>query len=197
MTGIRRRFDVLQRSLHWLMAALILAMLFIGVGMVSTVEPKYPSLIATHETLGTIILVLVLIRIVVRLRSGAPGLPTDLPAPIKAAAELTHYALYGFMIAMPLLGWAMQSAARYPVVLYWSQVVPTWLPQSAVAYTWLWRTHRYLAFIFFALVLMHLAAALFHGLVRRDGVFESMAPFSLGGDLKSLPRNDCRRRIGA
>ncbi len=110
------RFTPLQRLLHWVMAVLILAMLFIGVGMVSTVMPKYLSLVSIHKPLGIAILVLALIRLVVRLRYGAPPLPLDLPEPMKLAAYLSHYALYILMIGMPLIGWAMLSAAAYPVV---------------------------------------------------------------------------------
>ena len=112
------RFSPLQRLLHWLMAICVIAMLFIGVGMVSTLMPKYLPLITIHKTLGIAILILALLRLALRLRVGAPSLPADLPAPMKLAAHLSHYALYGLMIAMPLLGWAMLSAAEYPVVLY-------------------------------------------------------------------------------
>ena len=65
----------------------------------------------------------------VRLRYGAPPLPADLPEPMKLAAYLSHYALYALMIAMPLIGWAMLSAADYPVVL-WPSV---WLPADPAA----------------------------------------------------------------
>jgi cytochrome b561 len=178
MTGDSQRFTPLQRLLHWFMAVLILAMLFIGVGMVSTVMPKYLSLVSIHKPLGIAILVLALIRLVVRLRSGAPPLPPDLPEPMKLAAHLSHYALYVLMIGMPLIGWAMQSTAAYPVVLYGSVYLPAILPQSDSLHAALWSAHFYLAFVFFALILMHVAAALFHALIRRDGVFESMASVS-------------------
>jgi cytochrome b561 len=174
-----RRFTLLQRLLHWLMAICILAMLFIGVGMVSSVAPKYLSLVAIHKSLGIAILVLALIRLAVRLRCGAPALPADLPEPMKLAAHLSHYALYALMIVMPLLGWAMLSAGAYPVVVFGGVRLPAILPQSDSLHTLLWDAHFYLAFAFFGLVLMHLAAALFHALVRRDGVFESMAGVSL------------------
>ena len=87
MTGDRQRFTPLQRLLHWLMAVCILAMLFIGVGMVSTVMPKYLTLVSIHKPLGIAILVLALIRLAVRLRYGAPPLPADLPEPMKLAAQ--------------------------------------------------------------------------------------------------------------
>jgi cytochrome b561 len=157
-------------------AVCILAMLFIGVGMVSTVAPKYLSLVAIHKSLGIAILVLALIRLAVRLRCGAPALPADLPEPMKIAAQLTHYALYALMIAMPLLGWAMLSAAAYPVVVFGGVRLPVILAQSASLHTLLWDAHFYLAFAFFGLILLHVAAALFHALVRRDGVFQTMAP---------------------
>jgi cytochrome b561 len=175
MIGVRRRFSPLQRLLHWLMAVCILAMLFIGVGMVSTVTPKFLPLVSIHKSLGIAILVLALIRLGVRLLYGAPPLPVDLPEPMKLAAHLSHYALYALMIGMPLIGWAMLSAAAYPVVVFGRIYLPAILPQSDSLHAWLWDAHFCLAFAFFALVLMHVAAALFHALVRRDGVFQTMA----------------------
>jgi len=176
MTGAPKRFTLLQRFLHWLMAICILAMLFIGVGMNSTVMPKYAPLLVTHKTLGAIVLVLALIRLAARLRYGAPPLPADLPAPMKLGAHLSHIVLYALMIAMPLLGLTMQWTGAYPIVLYGDIRVPTLLAQSDALHTLLWNAHFYLAFAFFAVILLHVAAALYHVLIRRDGVFEAMAP---------------------
>jgi cytochrome b561 len=141
-------------------------------------ENRKPEVISRkpYKTLGAIILVLALIRLAVRLRYGAPPLPADLPEPMKLAAHLSHYALYVLMIAMPLLGLTMQWTGAYPIVLYGDIRLPTLLPQSDAMHTLLWNAHFYLAFAFFAVILLHVAAALFHALVRRDGVFESMAP---------------------
>jgi cytochrome b561 len=82
------------------------------------------------------------------------------------------------MIAMPLIGWAMLSAAAYPVVLYGGVHLPAIVGVNPELHTLLWDAHFFLAFAFFALILLHLAAALFHKLVRRDGVFEAMVPGS-------------------
>jgi cytochrome b561 len=158
------------------MAACILAMLFIGVGMVSTIMPKYLPLVSIHKSLGIAILILALARLVVRLRYGAPSLPASMPEPMKLAAHLSHYAFYILMIGMPLIGWAMLSADDYPVVVFANVRLPAILPQSDRLHTLLWDAHFCLAFAFFALILLHVAAALFHALVRRDGVFEAMAP---------------------
>jgi cytochrome b561 len=178
MSPSRRQFGPMQRLLHWLMAICILAMLFIGVGMVSTIMPTYLTLVSIHKPLGIAILVLALLRLAVRLRQGAPPLPSDLPEPMKLAAHLSHYALYLLMIGMPLIGWGMLSAAAYPVVLFEGVRLPAILPQSDSLHALLWSAHFYLAFAFFALILLHIAAALFHLLVRRDGVFQTMAPGS-------------------
>jgi cytochrome b561 len=170
------RFTPLQRALHWIMALCILATLFIGVHMVSTIQPVYLTLIAIHRPLGIVILVLALIRLAVRLRSGTPPLPRDLPAPMKLAAHLSHYALYALMIALPLIGWAMLSAGGYPVEMWGGVRLPPIAPPSDSLHTRLWHAHVILALLFFAMILMHVAAALFHALVRRDGVFDAMAP---------------------
>src|ERR1700688_421640 len=174
----RVRFTVPQRMLHWVMAVCILAMLFIGVGMVSTVMPKYLTLVSIHKPLGISILVLALVRLTVRLRYGTPSLPADLPEPMKVAAKLSHYAFSVLMIGMPLIGWGMLSAADSPVVLFGGAHLPAILPQSDGLHALLWNAHFYLAFVFFALILLHVAAALSHALIRRDGVFEAMASVS-------------------
>jgi cytochrome b561 len=176
MTPIHDRFTPLQRALHWIMAICILAMLFIGVGMVSTVRPDYLTLVSVHKPLGILILVLALIRLVVRLIRGAPPLPASMPEPMKLAARLSHLAFYLLMIGLPLIGWGMLSAADYPVVVF-GMHLPSILPHSNGLHTLLWNAHRVLALCFFALILVHLAAALLHALVRRDGVFEAMAPW--------------------
>jgi cytochrome b561 len=173
--GNIQRFSPLQRLLHWFMAACILTMLFIGVGMVSTVMPKYLTLVSIHKPLGVLILVLAILRLAVRMGRGAPPLPASLPEVMKRAAVLSHYALYALMIGMPLLGWAMLSAAAYPIVLFGGVRLPAILPQSDALHRVLWDAHHYLAFVFFALILLHVAAALLHALVRRDGVFQAMA----------------------
>ncbi|MDB5817157.1 MAG: putative cytochrome b561, partial [Rhizobacter sp.] len=166
MNDAKRQFTPLQRALHWAMAICILAMLFIGVGMVSTVTPNYLTLVSIHKPLGIVILALALLRLAVRLRYGAPPLPADMPEPMKLAARLSHIAFYLLMIAMPLIGWAMLSAADYPVIVAGMRL-PAIVPASPELHSLLWNAHQTLAFCFFALILVHLAAGLFHALVRR------------------------------
>jgi cytochrome b561 len=169
------RFALPARLLHWLMAALILAMLLIGAGMLSTTTARYPELLAWHRPIGIGILILALIRLAFRATHKPPPLPADLPAVQVAAAKASHHLLYALMIAMPLIGWAMQSAGGYPVTRWKGLTLFPILPHAIVVYGWLRLVHGLLAYAFFLLILGHLAAALFHALVRRDGVFRSMA----------------------
>jgi cytochrome b561 len=83
-----------------------------------------------------------------------------------------------------VLGWGMLSAAAYPVVLFSGWHLPAVLRQSDSLHTLLWAAHFYLAFAFFALILLHVAAALFHALVRRDGVFETMASVAIHDEVE-------------
>ena len=167
-------FHPALRALHWLMAALVLAMLFIGVGMVSTAGPAYPGLLALHRPVGIAILLLVLIRLPLRIATGAPALPADLPPAQHWIAKGSHVLLYASMAAMPLIGWAMLSAGGYPVRLTDGLSLPPILPHDLAVYALLREAHTIIAILFFALILAHLSAALMHGLIRRDGVLRSM-----------------------
>jgi cytochrome b561 len=173
------------RLLHWLMALCILAMLFIGVGMVSTVSEMRTWLIDLHKPLGILILCLAAIRACLRLTRPAPALPADLPAFQRAAAHLSHLLLYVLMFALPLIGWAMLSAGGYPVELFGTLVLPPIAPIDGPLYAALRRAHGLLAMALFVVILAHLGAALFHAWVRRDGVWQAM---TLGrGQPQALP----------
>ena len=174
MNTVRTTFSLPARVLHWTMATLILAMLFIGVGMVATVSEKHQWLLAIHKPLGVAILLLAIVRLIVRLRNPPPPLPADLPALQKLAAHLSHWLLYALMIAMPLIGWAMLSAGGYPVMLGSSLRLPAILPENALVFAWLRTAHGVLAYLLFLTFLAHMGAALYHGLIRRDGVLRSM-----------------------
>jgi cytochrome b561 len=170
------RFTPLQSVLHWLMATMILAMLFVGIGMVSTLSPRYWTLVSLHKPLGILILVLVLLRLGVRCWRGAPALPSDLPNWQASAAKGSHVLLYMLMIAMPLVGWSMLSAGGYPVVLYGPVHLPPIMPHDDALYAILRNAHTWLARVLFMVIQLHVSAALFHALIRRDGVLASVLP---------------------
>lgn len=169
-----RHFAPLARLLHWLMALMIIAMLFIGAGMVASVSERHEWLLQLHKPLGIAILLLVIVRLVVRFTLRTPPLPADLPGWQVLAAKASHVLLYALMLILPLLGWSMISAAGDPVMLSESLRLPSILPADAQTFAWLRKAHGYLAYLLFLTVLVHLAAALFHGWVRRDEVLGSM-----------------------
>jgi cytochrome b561 len=168
------RFPLLSRVLHWLMALLVLAMLFIGVAMVASVS-DYAQLVAIHKPIGVAILVLAAIRLVNRLLDPPPPLPDWMPPWQRFVAHASHGILYALMFALPLVGWAMLSAADYPIALVGGSHLPAILAPDAKLYATLRTIHGVLAYTLFAVVLLHLGAALMHALVYRDGVFQSMA----------------------
>lgn len=168
------RFPLFSRLLHWSMALLIVIMLFIGIGLVSTTSSRYYGLLAVHKTIGIVILVLVAIRLVNRLLNPPPPLPRDLPSWQALMARVSHIVLYGLMVALPLVGWSMLSAGGYPILIFGSLELPAILPHDLGVFAVLRTTHTILAFTLFATVLAHLGAALFHGFIRRDDVLRSM-----------------------
>ena len=97
----RLQFTMFSRILHWTMAVMILAMLFIGVGMVASLS-DYHWLVSIHKPLGIMILILVAIRLVNRLLNPAPPLPEGMPAWPRFAAHASHVVLYALMFALPL-----------------------------------------------------------------------------------------------
>lgn len=170
-----RRFHWALRLLHWSMALGLLAMLFIGIAMVSTSGPAYPLLLAVHRPLGLLLLALACLRLAVRLATATPPLPDDMPPAVARAARGSHVLLYAAMIGMPIIGWAMLSAADLPIQLASGVLLPAILPADLTSYAVLRTVHTIGAFLFLALILGHLTAALVHALLRRDGVFDAMA----------------------
>lgn len=168
-----RPFPLLSRVLHWTMALLILAMLFIGVAMVSSLS-DYHRLVAIHRPIGILLLVLVAARLINRLLSPPPPLPAAMPRVLRLLAQASHWLLYGLMFAVPLVGWGMLSAADYPIPLIGGLHLPPILPHDRALYAVLRPLHTVLAFALFGTFLAHLGAALTHALVFKDGVFRSM-----------------------
>ncbi len=162
-----------SRALHWLMAACVLTMLFVGAGMVVSMS-CYHFLLSVHRPLGIAILVLVIIRFINRqLKSPPPWLDT-MSAPERVIATWSERLLYALMFAMPLVGWGMLSAARYPIELTSALHLPPILPHSVQLYTVLRKAHTVLAYLLFVTFLAHLGGVLFHSLVVRDGLLRRM-----------------------
>ncbi|MDS7958854.1 MULTISPECIES: cytochrome b [Acinetobacter] len=169
-----RHFNLTARILHWLMAVAILAMLFIGVGMTTSITWR-PWLIDIHRPLGIAILLLVIIRLINRLYFPIPPLPPTVPRWQAFMAHASHWLLYLLMFSLPLLGWATLSAGNWPVTLFPGWDLPPIAPTNSTLYAWFRTLHGILAWLLFAVVIGHLSAALLHAWIYRDGVFSSMA----------------------
>jgi len=170
------QFTLPARVLHWVMAAMILAMLFIGVSMVASLA-SYHALLSIHRPLGIAILILVIVRFAVRLIGPLPPFLATLSARERRLATGSEYALYALMFALPLVGWAMLSAARLPIALWGTWHLPPILPHSAWVYALLREVHAILAYLLFATFLLHLSTVLFHILVKRDRLLRRMLPW--------------------
>lgn len=175
MTHLKMQFPLALRLLHWLMAPLLIAMLLIGVGMVASVSGWRPVLVGVHKPLGLALGLLALARLWLRIRGGHPALPSSMPAWQRQVARLSHALLYGAMLAMPLLGWSMLSAAGYPLPALAGVHLPAIAPRSVALYALLREAHGIVGQLFFATVVMHIAAGLLHAWLLKDGVFAAIS----------------------
>ncbi len=105
----------------------------------------------------------------------------------RRAAAASEYMLYGLMFALPLVGWSMLSAARYPIILFGSVHLPFIVPYDALLYAVLRKTHTVLAYLLFLTILAHFEAILFHTLIVRDGMGLRMAPWNIRGGRMPTP----------
>lgn len=170
----RTQFAIQSRILHWLMAAMLLAMLFIGVSMVASLG-DYHTLVAIHRPLGIMILVLAVIRFLNRMFTTLPPFPATMSRQERFMASSSEKLLYALMFALPLAGWGMLSAGHYPIVMFGSFHLPPILPANPTLYAVLRKAHTILAYLLFLTFLAHLAAVLFHTLIVRDRLLDRMA----------------------
>lgn len=169
-----KHYSLSARMIHWGMAALLLSMLFAGLLMVRSLQPWQPSLLALHKSFGGVAFIAVIFRVVIRLRTPAPALPVGLPNVQRFMARLSHLLLYAAMIALPISGYLMQNAAGRPVELFGVFSVPALFSQDLATYGLLRELHAIIAMTLIVLVLLHIAAALHHGWIRKDGVLQTM-----------------------
>ena len=173
-TKPRAQFAFQSRILHWLMAAMLLAMLFIGVSMVASLG-DYHTLVAIHRPLGIMILILAAIRFVNRMCTTLPPFPPTMSRQERFIASSSEKLLYALMFALPLVGWGMLSAGHYPIVMFGPLHLPPILPANPMLHAVLRKAHTILAYLLFLTFLAHLAAVLFHTLVVRDRLLDRMA----------------------
>jgi len=167
------RFALQSRVLHWLMAAMLLAMLFIGVSMVTSLG-NYARLVAIHRPVGIAILILAIVRLANRMLTTLPPFPLTMSPLERRVAAGSEKLLYGLMILLPLVGWGMLSAGHLPIVMVGRLHLRPILPARPMLFAFLRRSHTVLAYLLFLTFLAHLSAVLFHTLVVRDHLLDRM-----------------------
>lgn len=175
-------YSLTARVLHWLTAFFIVALITLGVWMTERAAANIwdgltNALYAWHKLIGFTVLLLTAIRLIVKIRSTRVPYPTSVsPAVIKLAAA-GHGALYLLLLIVPLLGWAGVTA--YPALItvggYDLPAMPG-IPKDQALAKQLFEIHGNLAMVLVILALGHIAAALHHLVVKKDGVFQRMWP---------------------
>ncbi|HMO49141.1 MAG TPA: cytochrome b [Rubrivivax sp.] len=177
------RYDNVAVALHWVLALMITGSFFVGLYMADLpFSVQRVKLFNYHKWAGMTILALTLLRLVWRLSHAA--LP-EVPGPRwqQRAAKATHAAIYLLVFAIALVGWAYSSAAGMQVVVYGVLPMPNLLPVNPELADAVKPWHGRLAFMLAALVLLHVAAALKHQFIDRDGLMRRILP----GRRRDLP----------
>ncbi len=170
-------YRVAQKVIHWLMAILIIGDLYVAqkFGGVMTDVDRFESR-SDHATIGTVVAVLFVLRIYLRIKHGAPPLPTAMPAWQKTASHIAHWGLYlliGVLIATGILtainaNSVVSPFGRFPLS-----------DGSGLESNFLFfrNIHEFITNTIIALIAIHIVGALYHGLIKRDGVMGRMARF--------------------
>ena len=173
-TSAPTRFALPSRILHWLMAPMVIAQLLIGVTMIASLT-YYPLLLAIHRPLGILILAFAVVRLANRLTHRLPPFPATMGSAERRVASWSEYLLYALLLVQPLIGWAMLSAARFPVILVGPLQLPGIAPHDIDVYAVLRQAHTVFAFLLFATFTAHVCAVLYHTLALRDRLLDRMA----------------------
>ncbi len=169
-----------QKLLHWVIALLVLPQLAVGLymvwrGGVTNFDATTNQLYTAHKTFGAIILLLVVARVILRLRRGAPAPEPSLDRLKIVVSESVHGMLYLLLLVVPLLGWFGASAYDARGILGGFQL-PALLAKNSALGEAILKYHGYAAILMALLIAMHIGAALFHRLILRDGVLKRMLP---------------------
>ncbi|WP_280457866.1 cytochrome b [Nocardia carnea] len=167
------RFDALSRILHWTMAFLIVAMLFLGAMLVGSLG-NYHRMLVLHETAGMAVLILAVVRIGNRMRRKPPPMISSMSRPERAVAAISEVLMYVLFVAQPIVGWALASASGVPIRLFGGVYLPAVTPQNAHLYHILRDVHSVLACGLLMVFTAHMCAVLAHTLLLRDGLLGRM-----------------------
>jgi cytochrome b561 len=169
------RYDFVAIAFHWLLAIAIVGTFGVGLYMSDLhMSPTRLKLFNWHKWAGMTIFALSALRLLWRLTHRPPA---DLPMPAwqQRAAHWMHLALYALFFAVPLAGWAYSSATGFPIVVYGLVPLPDFVPVDKGLAETLKTLHHLLAYALATAVLLHIAAALKHQFIDRDGLLQRMS----------------------
>jgi len=166
------------QAVHWLVAALAVTVIWLGWGIAWTPRntPRRDLFVLIHESVGLSIFAAMVFRGWWRWRHPPAPLPPALSRLEAGLAWLTHFCLYVLLILMPVAGYSSAAVAGHPVSYFGVFSIPPLLPvnnrlsQVAIA------IHLVGQYPLYLFVAVHIAGALIHGVVRRDGVLGRMLP---------------------
>lgn len=172
-------YHPLARALHWALALLIVGNFALGVYMHELpFSPARLQYYSWHKWAGVLVLAFSAVRLLTRVLKSPPELPpvieSAMPGWQKLAHHATHIGLYALFFAVPLSGWAFSSAAGFPVVLFGVLPLPDFVPVSEGLADALKEAHKIAALSMAGLVLLHVAGALKHHFIDRDGLMQRM-----------------------
>jgi len=173
------RYTKTAKGLHWLMAVLFFGLLGLGFYMqglpLSPTKLKYFS---WHKWLGVTVFLLALFRIAWRVTHQPPALPSSMPRLMQVAAHAGHHMLYMLMFLIPLSGWLMSSAKGFQTVWFGVLPIPDLLEKNKALGDVLQIVHVGLNFLFIAVLVGHIGAALKHHFIDKDDILTRMLPRS-------------------
>jgi cytochrome b561 len=174
-------YSATARFFHWLIALLIAVMAVTGFAMVyrgkdlNIWDSLTNNLYSTHKALGLVILALVILRLFYRLVVGRPADEATITPFQRMASHTVHWSLYVLLIAIPIGGWLGVSLFPALDVFGLFQIPALTSPNKALSEQVLW-VHGLAAYILLSLIAIHVAAALYHHIIRGDGVLTRMLP---------------------
>lgn len=171
---VQHRYSTIAIWFHWAIAALVIANIAIGLLHESLLKGVAWAM-PLHFSFGLTVLILSVGRVAWRLTHRFPPVPQDIPGWQQVAARGTHIALYALIILLPLTGWMMVSGNNRPLGFYWLFNFPK-LPVDKALSGLGHESHGVLGWVMLALVVLHIAAALRHHFILRDGLLNRMLP---------------------
>lgn len=176
LRNTKERFGVLSKTLHWLVAALIIGLIVLGWYMVGLTyyDRWYNTSLQLHKALGMLVLVLGFAKIVWAHSNTSPDpAPTIKPWELKSARAM-HHTLYTMMVLIPLTGYVISTSAGDPISMFGMFDIPALLPRSDTLRDFAIELHFYASYATAALVSLHTLAALKHEFIDRDGTLRKM-----------------------